>query len=124
MLLGCDMARLDPFTLDLLTNDEVLAVNQDPLGKQGRRVKADESGREVWVRELEDGTRAVALFNRGAEAARVELRFVDLGLEGEQAVRDIWAKKDQGRFSGGLGRRRPPSRRSARPGRPARKELA
>ena len=66
-------------------------------------MKADESGREVWVRELEDGTRAVALFNRGAEAARVELRFVDLGLEGEQAVRDIWEKKDQGRFSGGWG---------------------
>ena len=103
MLLGSDMARLDPLTLDLLTNEEVLAVNQDPLGKQGRRVKADESGREVWVRELEDGTRAVALFNRGAEAARVELRFVDLGLEGEQAVRDIWEKKDQGRFSGGWG---------------------
>ena len=103
MLLGSDMAQLDPLTLDLLTNEEVLAVNQDPLGKQGRRVKADEDGREVWVRELEDGTRAVALFNRGAEASRVELRFADLGLTGQQAVRDLWAKKDLGRFAEGWG---------------------
>ena len=103
LLLGSDMAQLDPLTLDLLTNEEVLAVNQDPLGKQGRRVKADEDGREVWVRELEDGTLAVALFNRGAEPARVELRFVDLGLTAPQAVRDLWAKKDLGRLSEGWG---------------------
>jgi len=64
-------------TLDLLTNDEILAVSQDSLGKQGRRAKADAEGREVWVRELGDGTLAVALFNRGAEASRVEVRFAE-----------------------------------------------
>jgi alpha-galactosidase len=103
MLLGSDMAQLDALTLDLLTNEEVLAVNQDPLGKQGRRVQADEDGREVWVRDLEDGTLAVALFNRGAEAARVEVRFADLGRDGQQPVRDLWAKKDLGRFADGWG---------------------
>jgi len=64
-------------TLDLLTNDEILAVSQDSLGKQGRRAKADAEGREVWVRELGDGTLAVTLFNRGAEASRVEVRFAE-----------------------------------------------
>jgi alpha-galactosidase len=103
LLLGSDMAQLDPLTLDLLTNEEVLAVDQDPLGKQGRRVAADEDGREVWARELEDGTRAVALFNRGADAARVELRFADLGLAPGRDVRDLWAKKDLGRFAEGWG---------------------
>jgi alpha-galactosidase len=103
MLLGSDMAQLDPLTLDLLTNDEVLAVDQDPLGKQGRQVKADDDGREVWARELEDGTRAVALFNRGAEPSRVEVSFADLGLTGQQAVRDLWAKKDLGRPAEGWG---------------------
>jgi alpha-galactosidase len=103
MLIGADLAQLDQVTIDLLTNDEVLAVDQDPLGKQGRRVRADEDGREVWARELADGTVAVALFNRGAEAAKVEARWKDLALAGTQAVRDLWAKKDVGRFADAWG---------------------
>ena len=101
MLLGTDMAKLDKLTLDLLLNDEVIAVDQDPLGKQGRRGEADGDGREVWARPLEDGTLAVALFNRGAEATRVEVRFRDLGLAGQQPVRDLWSKQDLGRFAEG-----------------------
>src|SRR4029077_21265668 len=66
MLIGCDMTKFDDFTLSLLTNDEVLAVDQDPLGKQGRRVKEDTAaGYEIWSRPLADGTTAVGLFNRG-----------------------------------------------------------
>ena len=66
MLIGCDMTKFDDFTLGLLTNDEVLAVNQDPLGKQATRVKDDAStGSEIWARPLADGTMAVGLFNRG-----------------------------------------------------------
>jgi alpha-galactosidase len=104
MLIGADMSRLDRFTLDVLTNEEVLAVNQDPLGRQGRRVSALDSGAEVWARELADGTFGVALFNRGAAAQRVEASFGSLGLsEGQHAVRDLWAKKDLGRFAGSWG---------------------
>ncbi|HEY1684835.1 MAG TPA: putative Ig domain-containing protein [Tepidisphaeraceae bacterium] len=66
MLIGCDMTKLDDFTLSLLTNDEVLAIDQDPLGKEARRIAVDEqAGTEVWARPLADGTMAVGLFNRG-----------------------------------------------------------
>ncbi|HEY2587823.1 MAG TPA: putative Ig domain-containing protein [Tepidisphaeraceae bacterium] len=66
MLIGCDMTQLDEFTLSLLSNDEVLAVDQDPLGKEATRVKEDtEAGTEIWARPLADGTTGVGLFNRG-----------------------------------------------------------
>jgi alpha-galactosidase len=67
LLIGCDMTRLDEFTLSLLTNDEVLAVNQDPLGKQAARIKND-GDVEVWAKPMEDGSLAVGLFNRGKRA--------------------------------------------------------
>src|SRR5205823_806195 len=66
LLIGCDLTQVDDFTLSLLSNDEVLAVNQDALGKQARKVGGDaKSGTEVWARPLADGTMAVGLFNRG-----------------------------------------------------------
>ncbi len=66
LLIGCDMTQLDAFTLGLLTNDEVLAVNQDPLGKQATHVKEDSTtGVDILARPLADGTVAVGLFNRG-----------------------------------------------------------
>jgi alpha-galactosidase len=66
MLIGCDMTQLDDFTLSLLSNDEVIAVNQDALGKQARRIGDDgNDGTEAWARPLSDGTIAVGLFNRG-----------------------------------------------------------
>lgn len=96
LLLGCDLERLDAFTLSLLTNDEVLEVNQDPLGRQARRVCV--RGRtEVWCRPLEDGGRAVGLFNRGEQEAPVTVEFDDCWVRGPQAVRDLWRQKDLGR---------------------------
>jgi alpha-galactosidase len=66
LLIGCDMTQMDPFTLGLLTNDEVLAVNQDPLCLQAHRITEDRGdGTEVWAKPLADGTIAVGLFNRG-----------------------------------------------------------
>ena len=58
-----DMTKLDDFTLSLLTNDEIIEVDQDPLGIQAHRV-SQESETEVWVKDLEDGSKAVGLFNR------------------------------------------------------------
>ena len=106
MLIGCDMTGLDDFTLRLLCNDEMLQVNQDPLGRQGwclREVRrADPSGRpmhhaHVYVRPLHDGALAVGFFNRGPEAATVEVTWAELEIEGTRNVRDIWARKDVGR---------------------------
>ncbi|HUV03956.1 MAG TPA: NPCBM/NEW2 domain-containing protein [Armatimonadota bacterium] len=97
LLLGCDLSQLDQFTLDLLTNDEVIAVNQDPLGlAAGRRAWVDQT--EVWARPLWDGTMAVGLFNRGIEKMKVTAKWSDLGLEGKQPVRDLWRKRDLGGF--------------------------
>ena len=95
MLLGCPVESLDEFTVSLLTNDEVLAVNQDPLGEQARTVKQDDAT-EVMVKKMEDGSLAVGLFNRGLFPAEVAVNWNDLGLTGLHAVRDLWRQKDLG----------------------------
>ena len=94
MIIGAPIERLDAFTLSLLSNDEVLEVNQDPLGRQARRIEAP--GGELLVKELEDGARAVGLFNPGGQAATVVARWADLGLAGPQQVRDLWRQRDLG----------------------------
>jgi alpha-galactosidase len=93
LLIGCDMTKLDDFTLSLLTNDEVIAVNQDPLGKQAARVAKD-GDTEVWAKDMEDGSKAVGLFNRGDEPAQVTATLSTLGLTGEQTIRDLWRQQD------------------------------
>lgn len=95
LLIGCDLTALDQFTFDLLTNEEVLDVNQDPLGKPARRVAAG-SDWEVWARPLWDGTIAAAAFNRGAVQKRLAINWGDIGVQGSQPVRDLWLKKDLG----------------------------
>jgi len=97
LLIGCDMTRLDEFTLSLLTNDEVIAVNQDPLGKQAARVKVDGDA-EVWAKPMDDGSVAVGLFNRGEKGRMVTISWVELGLTGPKTVRDLWRQTDLGSF--------------------------
>jgi alpha-galactosidase len=92
-----DITRLDDFTLGLLCNDEVIDVDQDPLGKPGRRISQQET-REVWARPLEDGSLAVGLFNRGEKEAEVISKWSDLGLKGPRRLRDLWRQKDLGTF--------------------------
>jgi alpha-galactosidase len=98
LLIGCDMTKLDEFTLGLLTNDEVLDISQDPLGHQAGRVAKD-GPLEVWAKDLEDGSKAVGLFNRGDDEAPVTAKWADLGLTGKHPVRDLWRQKDLGEFS-------------------------
>lgn len=94
LLIGCDLEKLDDFTLNLLTNDEVIAVNQDALGKQGtcQQIIGD---LRIYVKLLEDGTKAVAFANFGRD--KVEMTYSDfdkLGIKGKQVVRDLWRQKD------------------------------
>jgi alpha-galactosidase len=96
MLLGCDMASLDPFTLSLLCNNEVLDVNQDPLGLQGVRFASGE-GHVTYVKLLEDGSIAVALFNLSEEERTLGFSTKKLGIYGDQTVRDLWRQKDVGK---------------------------
>ena len=90
---------MDDFTLSLLTNDEIIEVDQDPMGKSGYRISRD-GELEVWKRYLEDGSVAVGLFNRGEKATIVTARWSDLGVSGNQKVRDLWRQKDLGSFEG------------------------
>ncbi len=99
LIFSGDITRLDDFTLSLLTNDEVIDVDQDPLGKPGHRA-AQEGDQEVWVRSMADGSLAVGLFNRGEMAARVTAHWADLGVRGRQQARDLWRQTDLGVFTG------------------------
>ncbi len=95
LFIGADLSKLDDFTLSLLTNDEVIDVDQDPLGKAAHRVWSD-ARREIWARPLSDGTLAVGLFNRGLTAAPVTVQWSHLGLSGSLPVRDLWLRQDLG----------------------------
>ena len=97
LLIGCDMTKLDEFTLNLLTNDEVLDVSQDPLGRQAARI-AKSGPLEIWAKDLEDGSKAVGLFNRGEAATSITVKWSDLGVSGQQSVRDLWRQKNLGKF--------------------------
>ncbi len=99
LLIGCDMTAMDDFTLSLLSNDEVLAVSQDPLGRQAGRVVKDQN-LEIWAKDMEDGSKAVGLFNRNNTETNVVAKWSDLGLAGEQTVRDLWRQQDLGKFTG------------------------
>ncbi len=94
LLIGCDMEKLDDFTLNLLTNDEVIAVNQDPLGKQATCVQTIGDLR-IYAKELEDGSYAVGFCNFGLEKVDISYKdFEKLGISGIQKVRDLWRQKD------------------------------
>jgi alpha-galactosidase len=94
LLIGCDMEKLDAFTLNLLENDEVLALDQDSLGKEATCVIKDGDLR-VYEKELADGGRALGFFNLGAQPAELKFNdFAKLGLTGRQTVRDLWRQKD------------------------------
>ncbi|MDB5226655.1 MAG: alpha-galactosidase [Bacteroidota bacterium] len=99
LLLGCDLTKLDNFTVSLLTNDEVLAVNQDPLGKQGTIIsRQGDAG--VMAKDMSDGSKAVGLFNPGDNGKQeVVLKWSDLGINGNYIVRDLWRQKDLGTFN-------------------------
>jgi alpha-galactosidase len=93
LMAGNDLATMTAETRDILTNREVIAIDQDPLGMQGRKVSHN-GPLEVWMKPLADGSRAVILFNRGTEAGNISVDWADIGLfpGGEATVRDLWTK--------------------------------
>jgi hypothetical protein len=111
LLIGCDMSQMDEFTLNLLTNDEVLEVNQDPLGRQATPVRQEE-GIEIWSKPLEDGSLAVGIFCTGGKSpvesfnwgdeknhAKIRLDWADLNITGTHKIRDLWRQADLGEFT-------------------------
>ena len=98
LILGNDLEKLDPFTLSLLTNDEVLAVDQDALVNQALPV-AQTGNAIVYRKKLEDGSQAVGLFNTGEVPANVTVKWSDIGLTGKHKVRDLWRQKNLGNLA-------------------------
>ena len=99
LLIGCDMTQLDAFTLSLLTNDEVLAINQDLLGKAAGRVARDENF-DIWARPLADGGTAVGIVNKSLFPQNGIFKLKDAGLSGKYRMRDLWRQKDLGEIEG------------------------
>ena len=97
LMVGANLPDNDPWTLALLTNPEVLAVNQDGLGAAGGPVLRQE-GLEIWSKKLADGSLAVGLFNRSDLEGTVTADWSRLGITGRHSVRDLWLRKDVGRF--------------------------
>lgn len=93
LLVGDDPRIMKDDIKKILLNREVLAVNQDALGKQGRRLVRNGSV-EIWAKPLFGGAVAVALFNRGTSQAELSIKWSELGLEARYNVRDLWNKAD------------------------------
>ena len=100
LLIGCDLTKLDDFTLSLLTNDEVIEINQDELGAQAAKVVEGE-GYEVWAKPMSDGSIALAVFNNALrqKVAKITVDLEELGLDGSWLIRDLWRQKDLGIYS-------------------------
>ena len=101
LLLGCPLDQIDDFTKNLLTNDEVLSLNQDPLGKQATQIYAAGAIR-VLAKDLEDGSKAIGLFNTGKEPNAVKVTWQQLDVTGNQTVRDLWRQKNIGTYKDGF----------------------
>jgi alpha-galactosidase len=100
LIAGNDLRNMTPDIHDILTNKEVIAVDQDPMGRQGRRVWKD-GDLEVWGKQLKNGDRAVILLNRGSSSQEITVSWEQLGYPSHlsAAVRDLWAHKDLGKFT-------------------------
>jgi alpha-galactosidase len=93
LLAGNDLRSMSPEILAILTNREVIAVNQDKLGQQGKQ--AWKSGdQEVWTRSLSGGDIVVTFFNRATESATIKIKWADLKLTGKWKARDLWSHQN------------------------------
>ncbi len=98
LMIGADIRKLDAVSFETLTNPEMIAIDQDPLGRQGYRV-ARQLVTEIWQKPLANGDLAVGLFNRSNQAANITAPWSDLLIDGEYQVRDLWQHKDMGFYS-------------------------
>jgi alpha-galactosidase len=101
LIAGNDLGNMKPEIGEILMNKEVIAVDQDPLGKQGKRVR-HENDQDIFVKPMQDGRVAVVMVNRGKEEQTITLNWADAGLAADKgvAIRDLWQHKDLGKFTG------------------------
>jgi len=103
LIFSGDMTKLDDFTLNVLCNREVIAVDQDPLGQQARIARRNED-ELILIKPLADGSRAVGLFNLSEFPREISVTWEELGLSRAQRVRDLWPQSDLGVFETGISR--------------------
>jgi len=96
LMLGMNLPDNDDWTTAILSNPEVLAVDQDPLGKPARRMTGPPQSAEVWMRQLADGSFAVGFFNRTGQPVKVNFPWRNLGFLSAPSVRDLWLRQDLG----------------------------
>jgi len=99
LLAGNDLSKMSDTDKSILMNKEVIAVNQDTLGKQGDRFAA-KGETEIWTKPLQSGDLAVGLFNRSGSTQEIRLDLAETGLTGSVDVHDLWLHKDLGKKSG------------------------
>jgi len=97
LLAGNDLSKMKPETSQILTNREVIAIDQDPLGKQGDRVSAV-GPVEIWAKPLKGGAKAIGLFNRNDTALPITFKLSDVGFAAGAKARDVWQAKDLGKL--------------------------
>ncbi len=102
-----EMAHLDPFTLNVLCNSEVIDVDQDPLGKQAAIIRKTDA-EFILAKPLEDGSLAVGLFNLTTEPRSISADWNQLGLSGARVARDVWRQRDLGSFTDSFSSQVPP----------------
>ena len=93
LLAGNDLRTASKEILAILTNPEVIKIDQDPAGHQATRLSVN-GDQEIWVKDLADGGKAIGLFNRGAQPAGMSVKWADAGIKGKHKVRDLWAHAD------------------------------
>lgn len=98
LIAGNDLSQMTPYTVELLTNREVIAVDQDSSGQQGFRI-SQEGPFEVWMKPMADGSKVVGLFNRQRTTEQMNVKFNDIGIQKSATARDLWLKKDLGSFN-------------------------
>jgi alpha-galactosidase len=99
LIMGNDMTNMSTNAKMILTNSEVIAVDQDALGVQGTKVADNGNGLQVWAKKLQGGSVAVVLLNRSGSAANITANWSNIGVSGSASVRDLWAHAALGSFS-------------------------
>lgn len=97
LMVGANLPDNDEWTTAVLSNPEVLAVNQDPLGKPAQRMVNSNVPAETWIKPLADGSFAIGFFNRTSQPLKIDVLWKNLGLPSSPQVRDLWLRKDLGR---------------------------
>ena len=95
LMAGNDIRSMIPDVIEVLTNKEVIAIDQDPLGKQGQRIWK-KGGNEIWTKELKDGEKAICFFNRSKKEWTLTPDWTGYGIDESSQLRDLWKHEDVG----------------------------